>query len=170
MRLKIEIARSFFSDARKDRPGDETAVIQFRSARVRVVQNDETDKFWMLGGEITDERHNIMALFVAAVRINLLGRPGLASDGEAGNGRGGRGTAIAHNSGQRITDLSGCLGRDDLTQNDGRKRAYHFTIGRRDWFDDSRRHKFTAVGDYRPSRRRHTRSLRDWMSHVCSRD
>src|SRR6266436_9441767 len=99
---------------------------------MRVVQNDESDKFWMLSGEITGERHNVMALFVAAVRISLLGRPGLASDGEAGNGRGGRGTPIAHNSAQRITDLPGCLGRDDLTQNNGRKRAYHFPVGRRD--------------------------------------
>ena len=71
MRLKIEITRRLFSDARENRTGDQTAVIQFRFSRMRVVQHDQTDKFGMIGRQIASERNDVSALIVAAMRIDF---------------------------------------------------------------------------------------------------
>src|ERR1700730_7916207 len=52
MRRKIEIARRLFRDARKDWPGDESAIVQLRFG-LGVIQHDETDKFRTIGRQIT---------------------------------------------------------------------------------------------------------------------
>ena len=128
MRLKIEITRRFFRDAGKDRAGHQAAVIQFRFARVRIVQHNEPDKFRMIGRQISDERNDILAVFVAAFGIDFLRRAGFARDRETGNSRGRGGAAIAHDTAQRIPDLRRRLGRNDLPQNDRRKCADRFAI------------------------------------------
>ena len=74
MRLKIEITRRLLRDARENRSGDLSAIIQFRPARVRIVQHNESDKFRMIGRKITDERNDFLAVFVAAFGIDLLRR------------------------------------------------------------------------------------------------
>ena len=104
MRLKIEITRRFFRDAGKDRTGHQAAIIQFRLARVRIVQHDESDKFRMIGRQISDEGNDVLAVFVAAFGIDFLRRAGFARNGETGNSGGGGGAAIAHDTAQRIAD------------------------------------------------------------------
>src|SRR5436853_1526476 len=82
MRLEIEITRRFFGDARKDRPGDEAAVIQFRIRRLRVVQNDDSDEFRMIGRKITAKRDDIFSVLISTMRIHFLGGASLARDRE----------------------------------------------------------------------------------------
>ena len=55
MRLKIKIAGGLLGNAGKNRPSNEPAVIQFRFARVRIVQHDESDKLRMIRRQIADE-------------------------------------------------------------------------------------------------------------------
>src|SRR5438309_1578626 len=114
MRLKIQITCRFFRDTCKDWTRYQATIVQFRLARLRVVQHDQTDKFGVIRRQITAERNDVLSPLVTASRVNLLGRPGLACDGETCNGRRSRGAAIAHYPAQRIADLSGCLRRNDL--------------------------------------------------------
>ena len=78
MRLKIKIAGGLFGNAGKNRPGNKPAVIQFRFARVRIVQHDESDKLRMIGRQIADERNDILSVVVSAVRIDFLRGSGFA--------------------------------------------------------------------------------------------
>src|SRR6476646_6172297 len=105
VRLKIEITRRFLGDARKDRAGDEAAVIQFGICRLRVIQNNDPDKFRMVGRKITAKGDDIFPVLVSAVRIDFLRRAGFAGDGETRNRRGSRGAAIAHHAAQRVSNL-----------------------------------------------------------------
>ena len=98
MRLEIEITRRFLGDARKDRAGDEAAVIQLGIRGLRIVQDNDPDKFRMVGGKITAKRDDIFSVLISAVRIDFLRRASLAGDGETRNRCGGRCAAIAHHA------------------------------------------------------------------------
>ena len=98
MRLEIEIARRFLSDASKDRPRDEAAVIQFRIRRLCIVQNNDSNEFRMVGRQITAKRNDVFPVLVSAVRIDFLRRASLAGDGKTRNRCGGGGAAIAHHA------------------------------------------------------------------------
>ena len=78
MRLKIEITRRLFGNARKDRARDQAAVIQLRLRRVRVVQHHESDELRILGRQITGERNDIFPVLVSAFGIHFLRGAGLA--------------------------------------------------------------------------------------------
>ena len=136
--LKIEIAGGLLSNPRKNWTGHESTIIQLGLVRMRIVQHDEPDKFWMVSRKITDEGNNILPFFVATFGIDLLGRASFPSNGEAGNSGGGGGAAITHDTAQRVADLSGCLGRNYLAQNDRRKRAERFAIHCGDGFHHTR--------------------------------
>ena len=56
LRLKIEITRRFFGDARKDRGGNEAAIIQLRVLGLGVIQHDQADEFRIFGRQVTGER------------------------------------------------------------------------------------------------------------------
>src|ERR1051326_1247185 len=109
VRLEIEIARRFLSDARKDRAGDEAAVIQFGIGGFRVVEDDDPDEFGMIGRKITAKRNNVFSVLVAAVRIDFLCRAGLPGNGETRNRRGCSRPAIAHYAAQSVSHLGGGL-------------------------------------------------------------
>src|SRR5436190_11107195 len=70
LRLEIEITRRFLGDARKDRAGDEAAVIQLGIRGLRIVQDNDPDKFRMVGGKITAKRDDIFSVLISAVRID----------------------------------------------------------------------------------------------------
>src|SRR5256885_4224650 len=80
MRLEIEIARRFLGDARKDRPGDKAAVIQFRIRRLRVVQNNDPHEFRMVRRKITAKRDDIFSVLVSAMWVDLLRRAGRSEE------------------------------------------------------------------------------------------
>src|SRR5216684_7967682 len=172
MRLKIEITRRLLSDSGKDRASDEPAVVQLRLVRVRIVQHNKADKLRMVGGQIAAEGNDILSFFVATFRIDFLGGARFASNGKAGDGGGGGGAAITHDTAQRIADLSGCLGRNGLAQNDRRKRAKSFAVVASNRFHYARSDQFAAIGD-----RRHRHGHLQWrhsdfMAHrnPCDRD
>src|SRR5213595_2198664 len=106
MRLKIEITRRLLGNARKDGTRDESAVIHLRLRRVCVVQHYKSDELWMLGRQITRERNDILPLRISAFGIHFLGGAGLAGDGEPRNRSGRSRAPIAHDTAQRVPDLS----------------------------------------------------------------
>src|SRR5260370_30753872 len=138
MRLKIEITGGSLGNARKDRSRYEPAVIQFWFARLGVIQDDNSDKLRMLGWQVTAKGHDVFAFFVSTPWIAFLGRSGFTGNGKAGNGRGGRSTAIAYHAAQCVADLSSCLRRDYLAQYHWRQRADRFAVRSRNRFYDAR--------------------------------
>ena len=137
MRLKIKITGSPLSNARKDRSRDEPAVIQFWFARFRVIQHDNPDKLRMLGWQITAKRNDVFSFFVSTPWIDFLGSSSLTGNSKAGNGGGGRSTAIAYHAAQGVTDLPGCLRRNYLPQNHRRQRTDRFAVRSRNRFYDA---------------------------------
>src|SRR5437763_1650846 len=104
MRLKIQITRRLFGDARKNRTGDGAAVVLL-GVGLRVVQNDEPDELRIFRRQITTERDNFFALFVSAMWSDFLGGPSFAGDGESGNGGSGGGSAIADDAAECAPNL-----------------------------------------------------------------
>src|SRR5881227_3896697 len=100
MRLKIEIARRFFSDVRKDRTGDGAAVVLFGFG-LGVVQNNQSNKFRTVRRQVAAEGNYFLALFVSAVRPNFLRGAGFTGNGESWNSGGRGGATIAHYASQR---------------------------------------------------------------------
>ena len=49
MRLKVEVAGGLLGNVGKNRPSNKPALIQFRFARVRIVQHDKSDKLRVIG-------------------------------------------------------------------------------------------------------------------------
>src|SRR5260370_42253469 len=117
MRLKIEITGGSLGNARKDRSRYEPAVIQFWFARLGVIQDDNPDKLRMLGWQVTAKGNDVFSFFVSTPWIDFLSCSGFTGNGKAGNGGGGRSTAIAYHAAQGVADLPGCLRRNYLAQN-----------------------------------------------------
>src|SRR5207245_4178265 len=128
MRLKIEILGSLLGDPGKDRSRNESAVIQLRFARVRIVEHHKTDKLGTLYRQIADERNTVLSLFISASGINLLRGSGFAGNCKTWDGSGGRRAAIAHDATQRVTNFPGCLRGNHLTQHDRGRRADGFAL------------------------------------------
>src|SRR5262249_60326910 len=100
----------------KTRPATTAAVIQFRFARVRIVQHDESNKLRMIGRQIAEKRNDILPMVISAVWINFLRRPGFPRDRKPGHSGCSGSSLIAHNATQRSTNLFCSFRRDDLAQ------------------------------------------------------
>src|SRR5258707_12525013 len=116
MRLKVKVAGALPGDVEKKSPTTTPAVIQFRFARVRIVQHDEPDKLRVISRQIAGERNDILSVVVSAVRIDLLRCSGFPSNRKPGHSSSGGGSLIADNAAQRVTNLFGSFSRNDLAQ------------------------------------------------------
>src|SRR5437016_2602862 len=102
-----------------------------------IIEYNKTDKFGMLGGQISGERNDVLPLFVAASRINFLCGSCFSSDGKTWYGRGCGSTGIAYHASERVTNFFGGFMRNDLSQHHWRKRTNGFAIARCNRFHDA---------------------------------
>src|SRR5690348_7123112 len=113
MRLKIKIVGGLLGDTRKNRPGNLPAVIQFRRAGMRIVENNESHKLGMICREIAKKRNDILSVVVSALRINFLCRACFSGNCKTGHSSCRGGSLIADNPTQGVPNLFGSFRRSE---------------------------------------------------------
>ena len=93
--------------------GDFAAVVFLGGFRVRIVEHDEADEGRIFRRQGADEGNDVLAVLVAACprSSTFCAVPVLPEMRVTGNGRFGRGAALAHHATQRERDLGRRLRR-----------------------------------------------------------